>query len=152
MGLTTCWGDSLEKLEKTAWSRFGGSIAQAEVASSFSYAGERALHIRNGNITGDSPAESGGSYAELSQRIPVVANQAYELRVWVLSQDCQPDAVQFLADNQPILSVPSGSYGWQQLALSFQPKANEVSIRIRCRGVADVWIDELRIVRKPATE
>lgn len=147
LGLTPCWGDTLDKKDQTAWRRFGGSLALASVGSAHVHSGQRALHIVNDDD--QIVREDGGAaqYAELSQVLPI-GEKDLELSVWVNSSDSSQDAIEVLANDSVVLSIAGGSYDWRQFRGRFRGRGGEITFRIRCVGKADVWLDSLELIAR----
>ena len=132
LGLTACWGDTLDKLDVPAWQRFGGSLATAAVVEGVAHTGKQSLHIRDLQ----EPVE--GAHAELSQRVPVEEGKRYRCTLWIRSEVCLEGSLSLLANQTEFITARPGAYDWQRLEGEFQTESTDLTLRIRCQGKTDV--------------
>ncbi|MCA9127880.1 MAG: protein kinase [Planctomycetales bacterium] len=148
LGLTRCWGDTLDKMDRPAWLRSGGSLAIASIDSSHVHDGQQALHIVDQGVqASDQPVGDSQSkrFGELSQAVSVEPGQHYQLEAWFYANETAPEAVVILADDQAVLTIPVATDRWAKAEARFTASDSEITIRIRCQNEVDVWIDSIRL-------
>lgn len=146
LGLVPAWGDSIDKIDRPTWERFGGSIAKATVVSGDAYEGSKSLRITN-----ISKAQE-DVYSELSQKVPVSPDFQYDLFLAAQSDGCESGAISVLINDDVKLALPSGKYDWQLLSIPIQPDSNSLDVRIQCTGRAQASIDAIRIRKRETLE
>lgn len=97
-----------------------------------------------------------GERGVLLQTVPAAAGRRYRLSAWGKSDGTSPAAVQLVINDQfdaPILTLPDGSYDWQQFSAEFALPASPdkrqtfvpTKLTISSTGPAKVWLDDIRI-------
>ncbi|GAB5402953.1 MAG: serine/threonine-protein kinase [Aureliella sp.] len=145
LGLTEAWGDTLDKIDRPAWRRTGGSLAVASIVP----AGvDSSAGLRISNLSG----RADGRLAELSQTFPVRDATKYTLsfQMNVSSGDTGAVVVE-VADTdsmeKPWCTIDSTDQAdWQTYECQFTTTSQSATILIRCLNACDLIIDSIQLV------
>ncbi len=145
LGLTRRWSGTLEKLDRPAWEHFGASRAIARVTDQMARSGRQSLHVTQ--LSDRQP----NTYSQLSQTIPVIPGERYQLSVWLHSIHARDGAIEFWTNETRLLSCKSGNSDWQRLAKDFVAEGPEVNVLIRSVDQCEVYIDDISLDHIPRT-
>ncbi|MBX3433090.1 MAG: protein kinase [Pirellulales bacterium] len=135
-----------------AWQNVGGCQSRGTLDPTVAHRGGRSLHVVY-------PREVRQGYGVSSQTLPADPRGRYRLSLWAKASDAAAGVVQVVLDDRrdkPIVSLPAGTYDWQELAGEFDLKDataptvegyRNVTLRILAVAPGEAWIDDVRIER-----
>ena len=123
-----------------------GNESTATVTNIEKHSGKQSLHIR-----GDSKG-----FARTGQTFPVAAGRECKVSLWARGRNLKADSVVIqTGDGEPVITLPSGSFGWQQLEGSFRASGetafSPVRLEILSQGPGQAWLDDLQVLVESKT-
>lgn len=145
LGLSYHWSAFTRRTTTASWNNVQQSRTSAEAVPSNAKHGNRCLALQlDCPLTDD-------SFGQMTQSIPVTANQQYELTFWAKSDTPDSGSVDVgfldpqLKDWESSTALDAGKHDWKLYRVRFQPDQEEVNIGVRARGNGRVWLDDFQV-------
>lgn len=157
LGLSRYWTNAPDG--GAVWNNVGGCHSRAEIDTQDNHGGNHSLHVINPS------AATGDAYGTTSQTLPADGRARYRVTLWAKANNLSAGALRVVVDdawNQPVIELPVGTYGWQEisgevdLATNTQRRRGIVptTFRLVTAAPGEVWLDDLsiRLVEKAPQE
>ncbi len=105
-------------------------------------------------------ALAGGKYGGIAQGVPVSPSTVYNFSVWVKGQSIAANsggtptnAIVYTGDWSGMQTLPTGTYGWQQLTWSYTTAAGQTVLPVVMvsQNTGTIWLDEFSLVKQGTT-